>query len=155
MKVNRAAVVLVLGLTVFSVLYLGTQWRVNSAKNGIRSAIVGALQTYKNCQGDSVDLAAVLPERFTEVCLQPAYLSRQDFQTRTGKIANGYEVLLYDGAVTWWLVEKNGHEISVDMSNAPMVLSPVLIGRMCYSRGKSAVSFQCRSTQMLYRIEDK
>jgi hypothetical protein len=146
MKVKRAGVMLVLGLVVLCALSLGKRWRIHSESSSARNEMIAALQNKRNCQGGEVSLAAVVPERYAEICLQPAYLARIDFEHQTGRVAPGYDMLLHDGAVTWWLFDQDGQALRVDMSEAKMVKSPVLKSATCYSREKSTLTFQCRPT---------
>ncbi|WP_426106759.1 hypothetical protein [Massilia sp. TSP1-1-2] len=154
MKMNKSGAVLMVFIAA-AMLLMVDKWRTKSANDALKKNILSALQGIKHCPGGKLDLAAVVPDRYADLCLQSAYMPRKDFEKQTGKRAKGYDVLLHDGGSTWWLFEKNGRATTLDMSGTAMVKAPSLEAGKCFSREKSIIVFACHANQASYQIEEK
>jgi hypothetical protein len=140
-------------LALLATLLVVGKCMAQSKQEALREALRAPLQAIAACPGGKLALADVLPRRYAQLCLQSAYLPRDEFEKRSGKAAPGYEMLLHDGAVTWWLFESDGAATALPMPGFALA-RPGAAGT-CFAREKSVLIVECHSNQASYKIEEQ
>ena len=124
-------------------------------KKSLKEKLLSSVMQLKNCQGKKSKLIDFLPNQYFEICFQPAYMLKQDFEKKAGRSAKSYEILQNDGEGMWWLFKKNGQTIKIELSNAEVMLSPNIEFGKCYSAENSIVSFDCDLNKQTFKVEEK
>ena len=120
----------------------------------LRKNLLLSTQKIKNNRGKIVGLAAVLPGQYVEVCLQPAYMLKKDFEKKIGKSLNNYDMLMNDGEIMWWIFDNRGRATKLKFSNAEVTLSSSIELGKCFSTKKAIVVYEFDSNKDGLNIEE-
>lgn len=146
---------LILLFTIAFIYIIYVKWTKETERRALEKYLKSSFENIKICKDQNLKLTDIFPSKYSEVCFQSAYMSKLDFENLTGKVVSDFEVLKYDGEITWWLFEKNGDGINF---KAPIIalIGPknTEIGK-CFSVEKSILSFSCHANKSTFKLEEK
>lgn len=129
-------------------------WVENGETEKLKKQLISSIEHRKDC-GENIRAAEILPSQYSELCFQPAYMERDDFEKLTKKSVNGYEVLQHDGAGAWWVFEKNGNGRKLTTPEAGNNGSPDMKEGLCFSRENISLNFDCNGNIFYKKRGDK
>lgn len=124
-------------------------------RKSVQYNIVSALRKINNCQESEVDLSSLIREEFSDICLQPSYMSRDDFERGIGKKASGYTMAVHDGKVTWWLYHSDNHTTTIDIPSGEISEAPEARLARCFTKIDTVIVFKCKSGKPYYKFRTK
>jgi hypothetical protein len=119
-------------------------WNQESKNKTLRKQLISSVERIKSCDG-KIKIAEILPPRYTELCFQPAYMDQLDFEKRTNREVNGYEILQHDGEVVWWFFENHESGENLLMPQTKNSKSLDIEAGLCFSKEEASLAFDCNA----------
>lgn len=120
----------------------------------LRKNLLATTQKIKNHRGKIFGLGEFLPSQYIEICFQPAYMLRENFEKKIGKSLNDYDILINDGEIMWWIFDDRGQATRLKFSNAEVTLSSSIELGKCFSTKNAIVVYEFDSNKDGLNIEE-
>jgi hypothetical protein len=155
-KIKKNIVMLTILFSTISFIYIiYVKWIKETERHALEKYFKSSFENIKICKDIKLKLTDIVPNKYSEVCFQSAYMSKLDFENSTGKAVSDFEVLEYDGEIIWWFFEKNGNGINIKPPTITSIEPKNPEMGKCYSTRSSIFSFSCRLNKPTFKLEEK
>lgn len=118
----------------------------------LQNLTIQQLKTYGSCNSNEIPLDHVVRPPFSEVCIQPPYMPKEDFENLTKKRVKGYNMTMHDGAIVWWIFTPDESAVQIEMLDKFMVAAPEVSHVGCIPTRKTNLVFECKSEKIFYNF---
>jgi hypothetical protein len=139
---KKAFIWIVLILIVSTIFVISSGWIEEKKNEALRKQLISSVEKRKSCDG-KIMVSEILPPQYSELCFQPAYMNKFDFEKRTKKSVKGYEILQHDGAGAWWFFEKDGSQRKLLIAPTGKGESPDIAAGLCFSKDDTSLAVDC------------
>lgn len=142
-------------IAMFFATILYRSYSAEKYREYIKSNVVAKLKAVNKCDLQEISIKYLIPENISDICIQPAYMAKSDFERESGKDADGYEVAIHDGQIIWWLYESNGLGIAIDIPSSELLSTPEVKSPLCFSKNNTTIVFSCKSNKIYYQMKGR
>lgn len=154
---KRISLVVLIGslVTIFTTILFYRSYSIENHRISVQTNIVSKLRIVNKCDQSETNLKFFVSEDFSDICIQPAYMSKEDFERESGKSAESYKIATHDGQVTWWLYYSDNRAIRIDIPGSEILQTSELGPSLCFPKINTTIVFWCESGRPYYKFRTK
>lgn len=142
-------------LTICIAILFYRSYSIENYRKSVETNIVSKLRMINKCDQSETDLKFLVSEDFSDICIQPAYMSKEDFERESGKSAEGYKMAIHDDQVTWWLYHSDNRAIAIEIPGGETFETSELGSSLCFPKINTTIVFRCESGRSYYKFRTK